>query len=243
MSEHIFGIHSVQALLKTSSHRLQELYVFKGRRDQKIQKITDAVKAAGKVLHFVDKKALDDLCDGNHQGVVAIVSPGKTYLEEDLYGLVEALDEDPFLLILDGVTDPHNLGACVRSADAAGIHAVIIPKDNSAGLNDTVRKVASGAAENVPLVAVTNLARCMKKLQNLGVWITGLAGEADASVYDTDVTGPRALVMGAEGDGMRRLTKETCDGLVNIPMKGSVSSLNVSVATGVVLFEALRQRS
>ncbi len=242
MPERIFGIHAVQALLKTSPHRLQELYVFKGRRDHKIQKITDTAKSLSAKLTFVDKKILDSLCDGNHQGLVAIVSPGKSYIESDLYVLVDELNEAPFLLILDGVTDPHNLGACMRSADAAGVHAVIIPKDNSVGLNETVRKVASGAAENIPLIAVTNLARCMKKLQELGVWITGLAGEVDTSIYDSDITGARAIVMGAEGEGMRRLTKDHCDSLAYIPMKGSVSSLNVSVATGIVLFEALRQR-
>ena len=162
--------------------------------------------------------------------------------EADLYSIIENAGADPLILVLDGITDPHNLGACLRTADAAGVHAVVVPKDNSASLNDTARKVASGAAETVPLIVVTNLARTLKKLQQLGVWLSGAAGEAAENLYDTDLTGPRAIVMGAEGSGMRRLTRETCDQLISIPMRGSVSSLNVSVATGVVLFEVMRQR-
>jgi 23S rRNA (guanosine2251-2'-O)-methyltransferase len=160
-----------------------------------------------------------------------------------LYHLLDHLDEAPFLLVLDGVTDPHNLGACLRSADAAGVHAVIAPKDNAAGLNPTVRKVACGAAESVPFIPVTNLARTLTQLQERGLWLRGAAGEAKATVYQSDLTGPLVLVMGAEGSGLRRLTRETCDELIKIPMAGSVSSLNVSVATGVCLFEAVRQRN
>ncbi|MFL0810405.1 MAG: 23S rRNA (guanosine(2251)-2'-O)-methyltransferase RlmB [Agarilytica sp.] len=238
----IYGLHAIQAALKTSAQRVQDLYVYQGRRDQKIQKVVDAAKRNDITIHFVDKKALDEFVDGNHQGVVATIEGGKTYQEQDLYPLVENLEGTPFILVLDGVTDPHNLGACLRSADAAGVHALVIPKDNSVGVNDTVRKVASGAAETVPVIPVTNLVRCLKKLQELGLWVTGLAGEAEDLVYNSDLTGPRVIVMGAEGDGMRRLTRETCDSLVKIPMEGTVSSLNVSVATGIVLFETLRQR-
>lgn len=238
----IFGIHAVQATLKTSADKVTALYVFQGRRDQKIQKITDAARSHNIKVNFVDKKELDAICPGNHQGVVALAEPAKALQEADLYELVKDAKGDPLILVLDGVTDPHNLGACLRSADAAGVMAVAIPKDNSASVNDTVRKVASGAVETVPVIPVTNLARCIKKLQELGLWVTGLAGEADTSVYDAELTGPRVVVLGAEGSGMRRLTKEHCDFLVKIPMQGSVSSLNVSVATGVVLFEALRQR-
>ncbi len=238
----IYGIHAVQASLKTTAHKITALYVFKGRRDQKIQKITDAAHSHNLKVNFVDKKELDALCQGNHQGVVALVERGKVLEEADLYQMVKDAKKDPLILILDGVTDPHNLGACLRSADGAGVMAVAIPKDNSAGVSDTVRKVASGAVETIPVIPVTNLARCIKKLQELGLWVTGLAGEADTSLYDDDLTGPRVVVLGAEGSGMRRLTKEHCDFLVKIPMQGSVSSLNVSVATGVVLFEALRQR-
>jgi 23S rRNA (guanosine2251-2'-O)-methyltransferase len=177
-----------------------------------------------------------------HQGIVARVKPGRQYQESDLPDLLESLDS-PFLLILDGITDPHNLGACLRSADAAGVHAVIVPRDRSAQLNATAKKVASGAAEHVPLITVTNLARTMRVLQDANVWIVGTAGEADHNLYQSKMTGPMALVMGAEGEGMRRLTREHCDELISIPMSGSVSSLNVSVATGVCLFEAVRQRS
>lgn len=169
------------------------------------------------------------------------MKPGRQYQENDLPDLLAQLDQ-PFLLILDGVTDPHNLGACLRSADAAGVHAVIVPKDRSAQLNATA-KVACGAAENVPLIRVTNLARTMRLLQEENVWIVGTAGEADHTLFQSKMTGPMALVMGAEGEGMRRLTREHCDELISIPMAGSVSSLNVSVATGICLFEAVRQRS
>jgi len=175
--------------------------------------------------------------------VVAGCTPNPAKDEHFLTQLLEELKEPAFLLILDGVTDPHNLGACLRTADAAGVHAVIAPKDKSASLNSTVSKVACGAAESIPFVQVTNLARCLKSLQDAGVWITGTAGEAIQHIHQTDLTGNMALVMGAEGEGMRRLTREGCDQLVKIPMAGEVSSLNVSVAAGVCLFEAVRQRS
>ena len=161
---------------------------------------------------------------------------------EDILSEAERNDESPFLLILDGVTDPHNLGACLRNADAAGVQAIVVPKDKAARITATVRKVAVGAAETVPLVQVTNLARTMKQLQQMGVWIIGTAGETDTCLYDVKLDGPMALVMGAEGKGMRRLTREHCDQLVKLPMAGSVSSLNVSVATGICLFEIVRQR-
>lgn len=242
-SETIFGIHAIQAALKTAPHRIRELYVFQGRRDAKVKKIIDAAQSHSIAIRYVDKKQLDALCVGNHQGLVADIEAGKSLQESDLYPLLESISHTPLVLVLDGVTDPHNLGACLRSADAAGVDAVVIPKDKSVGVNDTVRKVACGAAETVPLIPVTNLVRCIKKMQEAGLWVTGLAGEANGTVYETDLSGPRVIVMGAEGAGMRRLTKETCDSLVNIPMHGHVSSLNVSVATGVVLFETLRQRN
>lgn len=250
-TEIIFGIHAVQALLKSSPHRLRELMVLQGRKDQRIQKLTDAARTAGVRIKQMDRKHLDQLCESqagasvNHQGVVAIVLPGKSHVEADLYELIQSLrdnGQEPFILVLDGVTDPHNLGACMRSADAAGVHAVVIPKDNSAGLNETARKVASGAGDVIPLIPVTNLARSLKKMQELGLWITGAAGEAEDHFYSASLTGPRVIVMGAEGSGMRRLTRETCDNLVKIPMLGTVSSLNVSVATGIILFEVVRQR-
>ncbi|WP_045855570.1 23S rRNA (guanosine(2251)-2'-O)-methyltransferase RlmB [Teredinibacter purpureus] len=242
-TETIFGIHAVQSLLNSAPKRITELLIVKDRHDQRIKKVLAAATSYQVKVRIVDKRDLDALCEGTHQGVVAYAIPGRTYDEKDLLDLIESSETDPLILILDGVTDPHNLGACIRSADAAGVHAVVVPKDNSAGLNETARKVACGAAETVPLVVVTNLARAMKKIQEKGVWIAGAAGEADVDIYSANLTGPRAIVMGAEGDGMRRLTRETCDDLVKIPMAGSVSSLNVSVATGVVLFEVVRQRS
>lgn len=240
--EFVYGLHAVQALLKSTPQRAQELLVLRGREDQRVQKILQQARTLDIPVRLQTRAELDALCDGNHQGVALIARPGKLHDESHLWELLQDLSSPPFLLILDGVTDPHNLGACLRSADAAGVQAVIVPKDNSAGMNDTVRKVACGAAEAVPLIPVTNLARTMKQLQELGVWIVGAAGEASMSVFDAPLTGPLALVMGAEGSGMRRLTREHCDHLALIPMLGSVSSLNVSVATGICLFEAVRQR-
>jgi len=242
-TETVFGIHAVQSLLKTAPQRICELLVVKDRHDQRIKKLLEAAQNHNIKPRLVDKRELDGVCDGGtHQGVVALAQPGKHYDEKSLMDLIDASSEDPFILVLDGVTDPHNLGACMRSADAAGVHAVVIPKDNSASLNETARKVACGAAETVPLVVVTNLARALKKMQEKGLWIAGAAGEAEQDIFQASLGGPRVIVMGAEGDGMRRLTRETCDELVKIPMQGAVSSLNVSVATGVVLFEVVRQR-
>ena len=240
--ETLYGLHSVQALLKSAPHRVNEVIVLQGRQDQRLKKILHAAERAEVKVRQASRKELDKLADGNHQGVVAFTFPGELHDEKFLYGLVEGLQQTPFLLVLDGVTDPHNLGACLRTAEAAGVHAVIAPKDNSASVTPTARKVACGAAEVLPYIPVTNLARCLKKLQELGVWVIGAAGEAEQSISQTDLKGPLALVMGAEGSGMRRLTRECCDGLANIPMAGEVSSLNVSVATGVFLFEAVRQR-
>ncbi|CAH0162924.1 23S rRNA (guanosine(2251)-2'-O)-methyltransferase RlmB [Erwinia aphidicola] len=243
MSEIVFGIHAVQALLDSDPQRFQEVFILKGREDRRLQTLVKALEAQGIVIQVANKQMLDAKSEGAvHQGIIARVKPGRQYQEGDLPDLLASLD-NPFLLILDGVTDPHNLGACMRSADAAGVHAIIVPKDRSAALNATAKKVASGAAEHVPLIRVTNLARTMRVLQEANVWIVGTAGEADHTLYQSKMTGPMALVMGAEGEGMRRLTREHCDELIGIPMAGSVSSLNVSVATGVCLFEAVRQRS
>ncbi len=242
MSEIIFGIHAVEALLERDPQRFQEVYILKGRDDRRLQPLVATLEAQGVVVKVATRQWLDNQADGAvHQGILAKVKPGRHYQEGDLPDLLEKL-EQPFLLILDGVTDPHNLGACLRSADAAGVHAVIVPKDRSASLNATAKKVACGAAETVPLIRVTNLARTMRLLQEYHVWIVGTAGEADHNLYQSKMTGPMALVMGAEGEGMRRLTREHCDELISIPMAGSVSSLNVSVATGICLFEAVRQR-
>lgn len=238
----VFGIHAVAALLQRQSSRIERLLVQQGRDDARMQDLLEHAKQLSISCRVVPKDELDSLVDGRHQGVLAQAKPAQPLRDRDLGLLLDALEHPPLLLILDGVTDPHNLGACLRTADAAGVDAVISPKDNSASLNATVRKVACGAAEVVPFVQVTNLARTLKEIQQRGIWITGAAGEAEQSVYDADLKGAVALVMGAEGKGLRRLTRETCDHLVKLPMAGSVSSLNVSVATGVLLFEAVRQR-
>ncbi len=240
----LYGLHAVQAVLKSAPQRVLTLMVLQGRADQRLQKILQLAKQNGISVQEASRKKMDALAgDANHQGVIAQARPGKNYDEAYLYELLDGLEHAPFLLVLDGVTDPHNLGACMRSADAAGVDAVIAPKDNSAGLSPVARKVACGAAEVVPFIPVTNLARTLEKLKARGVWVKGAAGEATETLYSTELTGPVALVMGAEGEGLRRLTRETCDSLLKIPMAGTVSSLNVSVATGICLFEALRQRS
>lgn len=240
--EQVYGIHAVSALLAHHPKRVKQLWLARGRQDASVDALREQARSARIEVRDIERSELDDKVDGVHQGVLAMVSPSQIWGENMLDELLDRATEPPLLLVLDGVTDPHNLGACLRTADAAGVHAVIIPKDKSATLNATVRKVACGAAEVVPLVAVTNLARILQKLQQKGVWIAGTAGEAEASIYQQDLSGPLALVMGAEGKGMRRLTREHCDYLVKLPMLGSVSSLNVSVATGVCLFEIRRQR-
>ncbi|MBX9446234.1 23S rRNA (guanosine(2251)-2'-O)-methyltransferase RlmB [Dickeya chrysanthemi] len=243
MSEIIYGIHAVKALLEQDPQRFLEVFILKGREDRRLQPLIAELEAGGIAVQVASRQWLDDKVEGAvHQGIVARVKEGRQYQENDLPGLLASL-ATPFLLVLDGVTDPHNLGACLRSADAAGVHAVIVPRDRSAQLNATAKKVACGAAETVPLIRVTNLARTLRFLQEQNIWIVGTAGEADHTLYQSKLTGPLALVMGAEGEGMRRLTREHCDELISIPMAGSVSSLNVSVATGICLFEAVRQRA
>ncbi|MCH8499181.1 MAG: 23S rRNA (guanosine(2251)-2'-O)-methyltransferase RlmB [Marinobacter sp.] len=240
--EFVFGWHAVESVIKQEPLRLQEVLLQTGRRDKRVQSILTTLDELGVSWQEVHRRELDGRVGGVHQGIVARVSESREWSEADLLALVEGSAKPPLLLVLDGVTDPHNLGACLRTADATGVQAVIVPKDKSASLSPVARKVACGAAETVPLVRVTNLARCLRSLQDAGVWLVGAAGEAKATVYQADFTGPVALVMGAEGKGMRRLTREHCDQLIHIPMLGSVDSLNVSVATGVCLYEALRQR-
>lgn len=241
--EKIYGVHAVEALLRHHPKRVKQLWLAEGRHDPRVQALIQLAQEARVTVGQRDRRELDEWAeDGTHQGVVAEVSPSQVWGEAMLEELLDRAEGPPLLLVLDGVTDPHNLGACLRTADAAGVLAVIIPKDKSATLNATVRKVACGAAEVVPLVAVTNLARTLEKLQQRGLWTVGTAGEAEQELYQQDLTGPTVLIMGAEGKGMRRLTREHCDYLVKLPMAGSVSSLNVSVATGVCLFEAVRQR-
>lgn len=240
--EWLYGLHAMQSVLEQEPERVLEILVLKGRDDDRLNEIINQARRFGISIQFCQRKVLDNKTDGaQHQGVVARAKPARVLDEADLDRLL-ATHSQPFFLVLDGVTDPHNLGACLRTADGAGVHAVIVPKDKSAGLTPTVRKVACGAAETLPLIQVTNLARTLKHLQQSGVWVVGTAGETDKSLYDIDFSGPVALVMGAEGKGMRRLTREYCDELVKLPMLGSVSSLNVSVATGVCLYEIVRQR-
>ena len=236
------GLHAVEALLRHHPKRVKQVWLAEGRGDPRVQVLIELAAQARVSVGQCERREMDAWVEGVHQGVVADVSPSQVWGEAMLDELLDRAEGPPLLLVLDGVTDPHNLGACLRTADAAGALAVIVPKDKSATLNATVRKVACGAAEVIPLVAVTNLARTLEKLQQKGLWVVGTAGEAEQSLYAQDLTGPIVLVMGAEGRGMRRLTREHCDYLVRLPMAGSVSSLNVSVATGVCLFEALRQR-
>ena len=243
-SELIFGLHAVQALLQQAPERALELFVLREREDAKVTAVLKLAATAGLRPQGVPRRWFEErLADNVHQGVALRVRPLPPQGDNELMQMLDKLSVPPLLLVLDGVTDPHNLGACLRSADAAGVHGVIVPRDKSAPLNPTARKVACGAAEVVPFYQVTNLARSLRSLQEAGVWVVGAAGEASATIYDTKLTGPLALAMGAEGSGLRRLTREHCDSLAKIPMVGSVSSLNVSVATGIFLFEALRQRS
>lgn len=243
MSENIYGIHAVSAFLNNAPERLIEVYALKGRDDKRLQPLLNELHRLGITIQFVNRQTLDKKAEGEvHQGIMARVQPAKELNEADLDTLLQN-QSNPLLLVLDGVTDPHNLGACLRTADAAGVCAVIVPKDKSAQLTAIARKVACGAAEVVPLIRVTNLARTLRELQQKhNIWVVGTAGEATNTLYQTQLTGSLALVMGAEGEGMRRLTREHCDQLISIPMAGSVSSLNVSVATGVCLFEIVRQR-
>lgn len=241
-NEYVYGVHAVSALIENEPERIIEVYVLKGRDDARLHAVVTALNTLGITVNQVNRKTLDDkVFGGVHQGVVARVKSAKMLGD---YELNEFLDktETPFLLILDNVTDVHNLGACLRSCDGAGVNALITSKDKSASLTAAAKKVACGAAESVPIFYVTNLARTMKELQDRFIRIIGTAGETDKVIYDADLTGPLALVMGAEDTGMRRLTRENCDELVKLPMLGKVTSLNVSVATGVCLYEALRQR-
>lgn len=241
----IYGLHAVQAYLEKHPEGVLEVFLLKSRDDERLNKLIQALRPLGLSLQWRERGQLDELAgDSHHQGVVARVREQAPGDENELMEFLDALEKPPFLLLLDNVTDPHNLGACLRSADAAGVHAVITPRDKSASITPVVRKVAVGAAEALPFFQVTNLARCMEALRERGIWLIGTALEPSAkSLYEMDLKGPLGIVMGAEGSGLRRLTKENCDLLTYIPMAGSVESLNVSVATGVALFEALRQRN
>ncbi len=244
-----FGIHTVTALLRRSPQRIKQLLVQHGRTDERMNALLAMAQKADIRVQRRPLSELDAAAGGSsHQGVVAEIEPLATQGEGALDDLLEEAASSsrsaaPLVLVLDGVQDPHNLGACLRTADACGVTAVIVPRDRAAGLTPVVRKVASGAAESVPFIQVVNLARTLRGLKERGLWIIGADDAADKSLYAADLTGPTVIVLGAEGEGMRRLTREHCDLLVKIPMQGAVESLNVSVATGVLLFEALRQRT
>lgn len=247
MSDTAYGYHAVESLIRREPRRVAALHVQADRQDKRMQALCELSRNQGVSVLSCSKSELDALVSGRHQGVVAVLDPaagaeaGGLMSEADLSELLSQ-ETVPLILILDGVTDPHNLGACLRSADAAGVTAVIFPKDKNADVNDVARKVASGAAETVPWVRVTNLARTIESLKQAGVWVIGTDGDAEVTLYEQDLSGPCAMVLGSEGAGMRRLTRDLCDFVVKLPMAGSVSSLNVSVAAGVCLFEAVRQR-
>lgn len=242
-SQWIAGINAVASAIEHDAANVREILIEAGAKNPRIAEIETQARRLGIEPRRVASQALDGVAGGlRHQGVIARYAAAKTYDEHDLKGIVEAADGRALILVLDEVQDPHNLGACLRSAAAAGAHAVVIPRDKAASITATVRKTSAGAADRLPVVRVTNLSRCLKSLQQQGVWIYGLAGETETSIYSIDLRGNIALVLGAEGDGLRRLTREHCDQLVRIPMPGAMESLNVSVAAGVSLFEAVRQR-
>lgn len=239
----IFGLHAVRTLLQQRPERAALLLLQKGRDDARMQELVRLAETQSIKTEWRDQKELDRLAGSErHQGACLQIRSVGVLGEGALDDLLDTATTAPLLLVLDGVQDPHNLGACMRTADAAGVAAVIVPKDRAAGLSATVRKVASGAAESVPLIQVTNLARTLRWLKEREVWIVGTDDQAEHSLYGAKLTGPLAIVLGAEGTGLRRLTRESCDALVSIPMRGIVESLNVSVAAGVLLYEAVRQR-
>lgn len=241
----LFGFHAIQSRMRQHAASIQEILIDQDRVDPRMKDLLKLAEASNVRIMQVDRDRLDGIAgrNGRHQGVIArVIDTPIPY--KDIQDILESdLAEPPFFLILDGVEDPHNLGACLRVADAMGVHAVIAPKDRAVGLNATVRKVASGAAETVPFIAVTNLARTIRELKEAGVFVIGTTMDSTSTLLNTKLDGPIALVLGAEGDGIRRLTAESCDALVTIPMFGSVESLNVSVASGICLYEVRRQRS
>lgn len=246
MNEIIYGIHAINALLEKEPHRILKIFIQKDRNDLRLKSLISKIEDERLNVQIAKRQWLDNqVNNGIHQGIIAKIRKIRQYQENDLLNLVKKLlanKKNPLFLILDGVTDPHNLGACLRSADAAGAHAVIVPKDHSAPLNAAAKKVASGAAETIPLIMVTNLARTLRSLKEHNIWIVGTTDNAHKNLYHWKIQPSMALLMGSEGKGMRRLTRENCDELVSIPLTGNVSSLNVSVATGVFLFEITRQR-
>ncbi len=242
METHIYGVHAVHSFIEQYPERTRVLWVLDTKANERVMALVDKAESIGIAIERVNRETIDKAVEGNHQGVLLKAKAIEPMSEKQLLALIEKAEKPPLLLILDAVTDPHNLGACLRTADAAGVTAVIVPKDKAVGLTPVVRRVACGGADVVPLVTATNLARCLKNLQEAGVWLVGTDGDASNTVFEQSLTGPLGIVLGAEGTGIRRLTREHCDFMVNIPMAGTVSSLNVSVAAGVCLFEAVRQR-
>ena len=242
-SQWIVGLNAVASALEHDAEHVREVLLEAGGKNPRIVEIEGQARRLGIDVRRVAGQALDGVAGGvRHQGAAARYAAAKTWDEHELPALVEAAEGRALVLVLDGVQDPHNLGACLRSAAAAGATAVVFPKDKAVQLNATVRKTSAGAADTLPVFSVTNLSRTLRELQKLGVWIYGLAGEVDPTLYSLDLTGNVALVLGGEAEGLRRLTREHCDALVQIPMPGQIESLNVSVAAGVCLFEAVRQR-
>ena len=240
----LIGIHAIEAALNYDADNIVELYVETGSHNARVKELAERAREIGIKPHARDRAALDRMTGGaRHQGLVARYRAPAPLAESELPKLAEAAGANALFLVLDGVTDPHNLGACLRSAEAAGVTAVIVPKDRAVGMTPTVRRASAGAADRVPMVAATNLSRTLKTLKDAGVWLVGLVGDVEQSLYAVDLKGPIAIVLGSEGEGMRRLTREACDFLAKIPMRGDVESLNVSVATGTALFEVLRQRA
>lgn len=238
----IYGLHAISAKLRHAPESVLELFVSSERKDARMRKLLgDAEFARVSIVETEGEKLAAMVGNRRHQGVVARIDARRKELK--LADVLDGLEENALILVLDGVQDPHNLGACLRVADAAGAHAVVAPRDRAVGLNATAVKVASGAADTIAYITVTNLARALRDMQQAGIWVVGADGEAGKDLYQLDQTGPIAWVLGAEGDGLRRLTRETCDELVRIPMHGCVESLNVSVASGVCLFETRRQRT
>ncbi|MFC1664451.1 23S rRNA (guanosine(2251)-2'-O)-methyltransferase RlmB [Pseudomonadota bacterium] len=241
---YLCGFHAVDALVNTKPKRISQIWFDPERSDRRAEKLIESVRAKGIHMAYKTKKELDEMANGvRHQGVIAECRPISLRPENELEQFLDSITETPLLLVLDGVTDPHNFGASLRCADGAGVHAVIVPRDKSCGLTPVVHRVASGATQVLPIFEVKNLVRCLDNLKKNGFWVTGAAEQASTNLYQADFKGPTIVIVGAEGRGMRRLTEETCDRLVYIPMRGSVASLNVSVATGILLFEAQRQRS
>lgn len=243
-SDLIYGFHAIQAAVELPVTRVTEIWLADERGDTRVTTLTEAARQHSLPIHKVERDVLEEMAgEGRHQGAIARCKPIKELAESDLFQLLDNLSVPPLLLILDGVQDPHNLGACLRTAEAAGAHAVVAPKDRASGLTATAMKVSSGSAERLPFIQVTNLARVLRELKDRGVWLVGTSGDSENTLFDVDLKGPLGMILGAEGRGIRRLTREHCDQVVYIPMQGGAESLNVSVAAGVCLFESARQRN